>query len=257
MPRTVVCFKWVPDEGELRVDRSTHEIDTSTARRLISAYDRNAIEAARRLAPEVGGDLVGLTVGGPGARAALKDALARGVDEAVHVVGPEQVDGHVTAHLLAAQVRSTPDVGLVVCGEGAADTYAHEVGPRLGEMLGWPVVTNARSVEVHGRTLVAQRVVGADVETVECDLPAVVTVLPEIGPAPIPGLKAVLAAARRPTAQVLAADLGFDEAGLARRTRVSRLVALATERSHTVISEGTAAEKADALIEALTQRGAL
>ena len=110
---------------------------------------------------------------------------------------------------------------------------------------------------VHGGTLVAERVVGADVEIVECDLPAVVTVLPEICPAPIPGLKAVLAAARRPAVQVSAADLGFEGAGLARRTRVSRLVAFAAERSHTVIAEGTAAEKAGALLEALTQRGAL
>lgn len=257
MPRTVICFKWVPDDGELRVDRSTHEVDTSAARRCISAYDRNAIEAARRVAADVGGDLVGLTVGGPGARPALKDALARGVDEAVHVVGPEEVDGHVTAHLLAAQVRRTEDVGLVVCGEGAADTYAHEVGPRLAEVLGWPVVTNARTLQVHDGRLVAERVVGADVETVECELPAVVTVLPESCPAPIPGLKAVLAAARRPAAQVLAADLGFEDAELARRTRVSRLVAFAAERSHTVIAEGTAAEKADALLEVLTQRGAL
>ena len=141
MPRTVVCFKWVPDDSELRVDRTTRAVDSSTARRSISAYDRNAIEAARRVAADVGGDLVGLTVGGPGARPALKDALARGVAEAVHVVGPEDVDGHLTAHLLAAQVRRMQDVGLVVCGEGAADTYAHEVGPRLGEVLGWPVVT--------------------------------------------------------------------------------------------------------------------
>lgn len=257
MPRTVVCFKWVPDDGELRVDRGTREVDTSAARRFISAYDRNAIEAARRLSVDVGGELVGLTVGGAGTKAALKDALARGVDEAVHVIGPQDADGHVTAQLLAAQVRRTDDVALVVCGEGAADTYAHEVGPRLGEFLGWPVVTNARKVEVHDGTLVAERLVGADVETVECALPALVTVLPEICAAPIPGLKAILAAGRRPAVQVAADDLGLDDAALARRTRVERLVAFAAERSHAVIAEGTPEQKVDALLAGLTQRGAL
>lgn len=252
-----MCFKWVPDDGELRVDRATRTVDASAARRSISAYDRNAIEAARRLAADVGGDLVGLTVGGPGTKAALKDALARGVDTAVHVVTTADADGHVTAQLLAAQVRATQDVGLVVCGEGAADTYAHEVGPRVAALLGWPVVTNAREATVHDGTLLAVRVVGTDLETVRCDLPAVVTVLPEMCPAPIPGLKAVIAAGRRPAQQVDAADLDLPDDALRRRTEVSALTAFAAERSHLVLADGSAAEKVAALVAGLSQKGVL
>ena len=102
-----MCFKWVAAEGELRVDPVTRAVDASRARRKISDYDRNTIEAARVVAASMGGELVGLTFGGPDARTGLKDALSRGVDRAVHVVADEgaRADGHVTAQVLAAQVR--------------------------------------------------------------------------------------------------------------------------------------------------------
>src|SRR5665647_713114 len=182
----------------------------------------------------MGGELVGLTFGGPDARTGLKDALSRGVDRAVHVVADEgtRADGHVTAHVLAAQVRRLDDVDLVVCTEGASDTYAHETGPRLGELLGWPVVTNVRELTVEGRTLRAVRVVGVDLETVEADLPALVTVVPEVAPAPIPGLRSVLGAAKKPSEQVPVADLGLPAAAVTARTTVTSFLGYVAVGQH-------------------------
>lgn len=254
-----MCFKWVAAEGELRVDPATRALDATRARRKISDYDRNTIEAARSAAGRLGGELVGLTFGGPDARAALKDALSRGVDRAVHVVADDGVraDGHVTAQVLAAQVRRTGDVDLVLCTEGASDTYAHETGPRLGELLGWPVVTNVRELTVEGRTLRAVRVVGADVETVECELPALVTVVPEIAPAPIPGLRSVLGAAKKPSDQVPVADLGLSADALTARTTVTSLLGYVAARRRTVLADGDARARVDALVACLAQDGVL
>lgn len=262
-----MCFKVVPDDGELRVDRATGAVDTSGARRAVSAYDRNAVEAARVLAGQAGDELVGLTVGDSAVRAGVKDVLARGAAAVVHVVtdgatvdgatAGGEPDGHVTAGLLAAQVRALGDAGLVVCGEAASDSYAHEVGPRVAALLGWPVVSQAREAHVADGVLHAVRVVGDEDETVECDLPAVLTVLPEIGPAPIPGLKAVLAANRGPVTAVPAADLGLAAEALARRTHVTALTAFITERARTVIDEGSAQEKVAALVDGLVGAGVL
>ena len=47
---TIVCFKWVASDQDLRTDPHTHLLDTSRARREISPYDRNTIECARRIA---------------------------------------------------------------------------------------------------------------------------------------------------------------------------------------------------------------
>ncbi len=254
-----MCFKWVAAEGELRVDPATRAVDASSARRKISDYDRNTIEAARVAAGSIGGELVGLTFGGPGARTGLKDALARGVDRAVHVVADEgaRADGHVTAHVLAAQVRRLEDVDLVLCTEGASDTYAHETGPRLGELLGWPVVTNVRELTVEGRTLRAVRVLGADLETVECDLPALVTVVPEVAPAPIPGLRSVLGAAKKPSEQVPVADLGLPAGAVTARTTVTSFLGYVAARRRVVLADGAAQDKVDALVAGLAQDGVL
>lgn len=259
MSRTIVCVKWVASEGELRVDPATRAVEANHARRKISDYDRNTIEAARVAAGALGGELIGVTFGGPPAKSALKDVLSRGADRAIHVVADEttRVDGHVTAQALAGEIGQIGDVGLVLCTEGASDTYAHETGPRIGELLGWPVVTNVNSLTVEGSLLRATRIIGNQVETVECDLPAVVTVVPEIGPAPIPGLKAVIAAGRKPTEQVRLADLGLSSEAMTSRTSVTSLLGYVAERKRVLITEGDAAEKVAALMSHLVQERVL
>jgi electron transfer flavoprotein beta subunit len=259
LTRTVVCVKWVADEGELRVDPATRAVDASHARRKICDYDRNTIEAARTVAGELGGELVSVTFGGPEAKGALKEVLSRGADRAVHVLADDadRADGHVTANALAAQIGRTGDVGLVLCTEGASDTYAHETGPRIGELLGWPVVTNVSGLTTEGGRLRATRNLDGETETVECDLPAVVTVVPEIGPAPIPGLKAVIAAGRGPTEQVPLADLGLPPAATTPRTSVTSLLGQVEERRRVLIADGDAHEKVAALMAALTDEGVL
>jgi len=258
LSRTVVCYKWVVAESELRVDPATRAVDASHARRKLSDYDRNTIEAARLVAGQLGGELVGVTFGGPDAKRSLKDVLSRGVDRAQHVVADDaRPDGHVTANVLAAQIRRIDDVGLVLCTEGASDTYAHETGPRIGELLGWPVVTNVRELTVEGDLLRAVRVLGTDVETVECELPAVVSVVAEIALAPIPGLKSVMAAAKKPSEQIPVADLALPDAAVTARTTVASLVGYVAERRRVIIADGDAHDKVAALMSGLAQEGVL
>jgi electron transfer flavoprotein beta subunit len=259
VPRTVVCYKWVIDEGDLRVDPVSREVDAARARSTVSDYDHRTIEAARRTAEQVGGELVGLTFGGPGAAGAAKDVLARGVDRAVHVVAEDgaRADGHVTAQVLAAEVAALGEVDLVLCSEGSADSYAHEVGPRLAGLLGWPVVTDVRELEVADGALRAVRDLGAEAETVTCDLPAVVTVVPEIAEAPIPGLRAIMAGGRKPSEQVPVADLGLGADALTARTQVTSFLGYVAERRRHRIDQGGPAERVAALVAALEQDGVL
>lgn len=259
MTRTVVCVKWVADEGELRTDPATLAVDAGHARRKICDYDRNTVEAARTAAGELGGELVGVTFGGPQAKAALKDVLSRGADRAVHVLADDadRADGHVTANALAAAIGRVGDVGLVLCTEGASDTYAHQTGPRIGELLGWPVVTNVSGLTVTGRRLRATRTLERETETVECDLPAVVTVVPEIGPAPIPGLKSVIAAGRKPAEQVPLAELGLPPDATTPRTTVTSLLGQTDRRRRVLIADGDTDQKVAALMSALRQEGVL
>lgn len=259
---TIACFKWVASDHDLRTDPQTHLLDTSRARREISPYDRNTIECARRIAdarssqgtPE---HLLGLTVGDI-TPVGLKDALARGLDSTLQVTLPEgtDTDGRVTSRALAGAVHTVEDADLVITTEGAADSYAHETAPRLAELLGWPVVTNVSEMEVEGETLRATRLLDHTVEHVVCQLPAVVSVVPEIAPAPIPGLKSVMGAAKKVKTKVSAEDLGLSPEDLTPRARTVRTTGYIAQRRH-IRHDGTPQDVANSLVSALEQDGAL
>ncbi len=260
---TVACVKWVVCDQDLKTDPVTRELDTSRARREISAYDRNTIEEAREIAADRGEDVVGLTVGSM-TPAGLKDALARGLDSVIHVALAESVpvDGHVTSEILAAAIRSIEGADLVLMTEGASDTYAHETAPRTAELLGWPVVTNVSGLDVghdveSGADVAhARRILDDAVESVDVKLPAVFSVVPEIAPAPIPGLRAVMGAAKKPTRTITPDELGLDEDALTPRARVISTLGFLAERRH-VFHEGTPDEIAASLVRDLEQEGVL
>ena len=251
----VACFKWVIVDQDLRTDPLTHHIDFSRARSEISPYDRNTIAAARILADSVEADLVGITVGDISANG-LKEALGRGLDSALTVSTPFARDGRGTSRVLAKAISTVPDVDLVITGEGAADTYAHETAPRIAELLGWPVVTNARKLAVSDGILTATRVLEDAIETVEVALPAVVSVIPEAAQAPIPGLKALMAGAKKPRTALTLEGLNLHESDVEPIVHATRTRGFVTDRRR-ILHEGTPEEAAASLVSALDQEGLL
>ena len=91
-------------------------------------------------------------------------------------------------------------------------------------------------------------------QVVRLQLPAVVSVLPEINPAPIPGLKAVLAAKKKAVDELDAADLDIDEAtGIV----LDGMSGYANDRKNVLIEGDSVAEVAERLLEALRKEGVL
>jgi electron transfer flavoprotein beta subunit len=259
MSKIIVCYKWVKAEDDLRIDPATLNVDLSKAKGKISEYDRNAIEAARLAAESSGGETVALTYGAADAKASLKDAMSRGPKQAcwVNDQSAEQADGFVTANVLAAAIRKIGDYSLIVCAEGAADTYAHQVGPRIGAMIDIPVISFVKEMKLEGNKLTAVRKLENSLETVEVELPALVTVLPEINAAPIPGLKAVLDAGKKPVTEFKIQDLELDNDDIRRKTEVSSFKGCSMSRKQIMFTEGDSKERVNALVAALKKEGVL
>ncbi|MGI6467454.1 MAG: electron transfer flavoprotein beta subunit/FixA family protein [Syntrophomonadaceae bacterium] len=253
MPLVVVCYKWVLDEADIRINADL-SIDLSKAKGKISDYDKNAIEAAVQAAAALNGKVAGLTFGTADAKPSLKDALSRGMDEAWYINEPQasQADGAGTARVLAAAIKKMADVSLIICAEGASDTYARQTGPRIGALLDLPVVTSVGKLEISGNTLIATRVLDDCLQKVKVELPAVVAVLPEITSAPIPGLKAVLAAGKKPVTELKAQDLGVD---LTPKSRVTEIKGYMMDRKNIIFNEGETAERVNNLVAALRKEG--
>lgn len=255
MSNIIACYKWVADEADIKVNTDL-TVDLSKAKAKISDYDRNVIEAVVKIAQTTGGRAIGLTFGDKKTRQSLKDALSRGLEEACWVQADEadNADGAVTARALAAGVKAIGDIGLVICAEGASDTYARQTAPRLGALLDLPVVTSICKMSLEGNTLIAVRKLDDCLKTVKVELPAVIAVLPEINQPTIPGLKAVMAASKKPVTEYRALDLGVD---LTPKLTVAGIKAFAQVRKNIIIEGDDNDAKVAKLAANLRKEGVL
>ncbi|MDR1961617.1 MAG: electron transfer flavoprotein subunit beta/FixA family protein [Gracilibacteraceae bacterium] len=250
--KIIACYKWTLDEADIRVDEGTRAILKNRAQYRISPYDRNAIECGVQLVEAQGGEVAALTVGGPEVAASLKDVLSRGATRAVWVGQAETaaLDAAGTALTLAAAVKRLGEYDLIVCGEGSSDNYAQQTGPRLAELLGIPVLTYASKIELEGNILRVERKLEEGIEVVEAALPALVTVLPDINEARIPGLKQIMAAGKKPTEQYAMADLTLTAEDIRPTAQQESLLGAVTDRKRVLLKGENAVKELVSILKA-------
>ena len=209
----VAAFKVVPDDQDIQVS-ADGTLDYSKAKNTVSAYDLNAIEAAAQLAAaNEGSNVVAVTVGGADIDDSKlkKNVLARGVDELYMTADDacKGLDARATAVALAELVSKVGAFDVVLCGDGSADNYAQQVDVQLADALGLPVVTAVSAVSVEGAVATCDRMLETQLQTVQVDLPAVISVVPDIALPRIPGMKDILAAGKKPM-NVAGADGAYE-----------------------------------------------
>ncbi len=260
--RIVVCVKEVLDpdaignyalSGGLVIGDDGVSITLSSVPRLMNAYDEQAIEAALRLREGGADATVHVVSVGSDLTTMLRHAMALGADGVTAIEPPPgRLDGAAVAASLAAHVRSTGGADLVLCGRQASDDDQGVVPALLGEELGMPVITVARSVEVAGEGAVrVSRVTPEGDELVEADLPAVVTISSELGEPRYPTMPMKMAARKVQPTVVTTADLGLDGAALAPRAAAVRQSVRQVSGDCEIIDGADAAEVADRLIARL------
>jgi electron transfer flavoprotein beta subunit len=257
MPNVIACYKWVLDEQDIKIDKSTLALDTSRAKYKISDYDRNALEEAALIAQNHGGGATCLTFGTSAAKQSLKDALSRGAEKAVWVNDPSaaHADAHVTANVLASALRKIGSFDIILCGEGSADNYSQQVGPRLAALLGIPAITYVSRISIREDTVIATRKLGDCTEEATARFPVLVAVIPEINKPRIPGLKQVLAASKKPVIEWNLADLGMTPAEAIPRNSVKSIRGYLMSRKNKISRTGSADERVAGLVQSLVQEG--
>ena len=179
--KIVVLAKQVPDTRNVGKDAMTPEgtVNRAALPAIFNPEDLDALEAALRLKDAVEGSTVHILTMGP-QRAAdiIRDAMFRGADGG-YLLSDRKFAGSdtlATSYALSCALRRiAPD--LIVAGRQAIDGDTAQVGPQVAEKLGLPQVTYAEEVlEIREGSLVVKRRLEHGVETVECPLPAVVTV---------------------------------------------------------------------------------
>src|SRR5512142_2797228 len=122
----VVCIKQVPDTTQVQIDPVTNTLVRDGIPFIVNPYDTHALEESLRMKARYGFKAAALSMGPPNAEAALRKALALGVDEAVlcsdRAFGG--ADTLSTSNVLAAAIRklgAEEEVGVVICGKQTID----------------------------------------------------------------------------------------------------------------------------------------
>jgi electron transfer flavoprotein beta subunit len=214
----VVCIKQVPGTTNVKINPETNSLIREGAEAIVNPFDMYALEQAFKLRDAYGGKVTVLTMGPPQAESALKECVEHGADEIILVsdrkfaVADTWATGWTLANAVLEIGRLNGQVDLVCCGKQAIDGDTAQVGPGIAEYLEWPFVGYVRKVnEVKGGALYCERATDYGHDVLECPLPAVITVLKEIGEPRLPSLKGKMKARTlKPT--VWTADaLGLDE----------------------------------------------
>jgi electron transfer flavoprotein beta subunit len=176
--KIVVTIKQILDPSGFTVNRRREKVFVNREEYIINPADLNALEMALGIKDNHDAvEVTGLGLGPPRVDDALREAIARGADSAVHITDPAlpdlKADTAGAARLMAAAVEKIGDVSLVMCGAAALDSGAGELPGRLAEALGWPMLSEAYTLDEINHDLVR---VSRRVSRLEADLPALLTV---------------------------------------------------------------------------------
>jgi electron transfer flavoprotein beta subunit len=225
----------------------------------LNPLDEHALEAAVRVKEAHGAHVVAISMGPPTAEQVLRHALAMGCDMAVLISDRALVgsDTLATATALAAGVRKLGGADLVICGDHSSDGDTGQVGPELAEILGVPQATYAIGIEIKGERIRVRRLLTGAIETVMVPLPALVTVVKDIGKPRRPGLRGLRGARSAEILRWNAQDLGLTSDKIGLSGSPTKVLDLRKPLSRPGIQkfEVGAAEAASRIAELLTGEG--
>jgi len=230
MLKMVVCLKQVPMVSELPWDPRTGTLQRDLAEGMMNPACRSALEAALRLRAAEGGEITAITMGPPMAEEVLREAIALGADRGVLLTDRRMAgaDTSVTSYTLARAIeRACAGFDLVLCGFSTIDSETAQVGPQLAEELAVPGVAGIDGIELFGRTVRMRRLSDNFLETLEMDLPGLITVATgenALQHVPLGGLQAAFDGADILT--LAADDLGLDPERIGVKGSATRIISV-------------------------------
>ena len=224
-------------------------------------YCRRGVALGCRLAYESGGSLTVLTLGPPSADNVLREAIAFGADEGVHITDPAFAgcDTLATARALSAALARIGPFDLVLSGRNSVDADTGQVPAQVATLLGLPFAAGARKLTLDGETLRLLLEHGDEWVEAEVELPAAVSCAERLcDPCKIkdPAVWATVSGDR--IRRLSAGDLGpgpWGQAGSA--TTVGAIRHIAPSRTPHVVRDGSIAEQVAAIMRVLGDRAAL
>src|SRR3954464_14923362 len=209
--KVLVPVKRVVDFNvKVRVKADQSGVETANVKMSMNPFDEIAVEEGVRLKEKgTATEIVAVSMGPQECQETIRTALAKGADRGILVQTDVELQPLAVAKLLKAIVdKEQPK--LVIMGKQAIDDDMNATGQMLAALLGWPQGTFASKVVLEdGKALVTREVDGG-LETVELNLPAIVTTDLRLNEPRYASLPNIMKARKKPIENVKPADLGVD-----------------------------------------------
>ena len=254
--KILVCIKQIINlESEIKLDPSEKwiKIEPSTDF-TFNRFDEYAVEEAvliKEKRPETTIDI--LSVGPERVIAAIKRLQGMGADHGIHI--KTEKEGYISPFVIAqwiASVAEQRDYDLILTGVMSEDEMQGQVGPTISAILGWPCITAVifQQVDDSAQQIYTEREIESGFrDTLDVNLPAVLTIQSGINEPRYPTLTKMLRAKREPLETIDSSELK----AVHPRQSIEHISYPEKLRSGTVL-EGSMGEKADQLVRILNER---
>ncbi|HET9033647.1 MAG TPA: electron transfer flavoprotein subunit beta/FixA family protein [Dokdonella sp.] len=209
--KILVGYKRVVDYNvRIQVKPDGTGVVTDGVKLSANPFDDIALEEALRLREKgVASEVVVVTIGPANAQPHIRNGLAMGANRAIHVVTDEAIQPLTAARAMLKLIEKE-DPGMVILGKQAIDDDCNQTGQMLAALWDRPQATFASKIEINDKVAKVTREVDAGLETIEVDLPAVLTTDLRLNEPRFIKLPDIMKAKSKPLETMAFADLGVD-----------------------------------------------
>ena len=219
--KILVVVKRVIDYNvQVRVKEDGTGVNTDNVKMATNPPDDNAVEEAVKI-KESGKatEVIAVTIGNEKAQESVRKALAVGADRGIHIITDSNVEPLGAAKILKKIVeKENPE--LVLLGKQAIDDDTAQRGQMLAALLGWSQGTFASNLNIKDKVLEVTREVDEGLETLEINIPAVVTCDLRLNEPRYASLPNIMKAKKKAIEQIIVKDLGVDIANRIQQLKV-------------------------------------
>ena len=213
MSKILVGLKRVIDYNvRVRVKPDGSGIVTEGVKMSINPFDEIALEEALRIKEKgAASEVIVVSIGPADAQQQLRTGLAMGADRAILVTSAQAVEPLAAAKIFLKLVeKENPQI--VLLGKQGIDDDNNQTGQMLAALWSRPQATFASKIELAGSAAKVTREVDAGLETLEVDLPAVITTDLRLNEPRYVKLPDIMKAKKKPLETIALEDLGVDVA---------------------------------------------
>jgi electron transfer flavoprotein beta subunit len=215
MARVLVGVKRVIDYAvKIRVKPDKSGVVTDGVKHSMNPFDEIAVEEAIRLKEKkLAKQVIPISCGPQKSQETLRTALAMGADSGIHINVPDKDSAKLTPLQISkmlAEVAKKEKIDLIILGKQSIDGDNNQTAQMTAALLGWPQGTFASEVEINGNKATVVREIDGGLETVEIDVPAVISADLRLNEPRYATLPNIMKAKRKKIAKMAPKDLGIE-----------------------------------------------